>query len=63
MNDLGPNWHPNFGTIYTWYAMDRNGKRLKASELRKCITSMVAKKIAIGAILERFFIESFLYSF
>ena len=26
MNDLGPNWHPNFGTIYTWYAMDRNGK-------------------------------------
>ena len=26
MNDLGPNWHPNFGTIYTWYAMDRNRK-------------------------------------
>lgn len=31
-----------------------NGKRLKISELRKCITSMVAKKIAMGAILERF---------
>ena len=26
MNDLGLKWHPNFGTIYTWYAMDRNGK-------------------------------------
>ncbi|CIV71857.1 Uncharacterised protein [Streptococcus pneumoniae] len=40
-----------------------NGKRLKISELRKCIASMVAKKIAMGAILERFFIDSFLYSF
>ena len=40
-----------------------NGKRLNRIELKKWITSIVAKKIAMGAILERFFIEGFLYSF
>lgn len=40
-----------------------NGKRLKISEFRKCIMSMVVKKIVMGVILECFFIESFFYFF
>lgn len=26
MIELDENWKPSFGTIYTWFAMDRNGK-------------------------------------
>ncbi|EKY3243177.1 hypothetical protein RBA21_000487 [Cronobacter dublinensis] len=26
MGDLTTNWEPGFGTIYTWFAMDKNGK-------------------------------------
>jgi len=26
MNDLSLNWRPNFGTVYTWYAMDKFGR-------------------------------------
>ncbi len=25
MNDLNKDWTPGFGTIYTWFAMDKNG--------------------------------------
>lgn len=25
MNNLDKNWKPEFGTIYTWFAMDKNG--------------------------------------
>ena len=25
MSDLNKNWKPDFGTIYTWFAMDKNG--------------------------------------
>lgn len=25
MNDLNINWKPTFGTVYTWFAMDKNG--------------------------------------
>ena len=46
MNDLGPNWHPNFGTIYTWYAMDRNGK----------ISMMINNILKIGVELNSVFI-------
>ncbi len=26
MSDLNANWTPEFGTIYTWFAMDKNGR-------------------------------------
>lgn len=26
MSVLNENWEPDFGTIYTWFAMDKNGK-------------------------------------
>lgn len=26
MDDLNENWVPGFGTIYTWFAMDKNGR-------------------------------------
>ena len=26
MSDLNENWKPTFGTIYTWFAMDKNGR-------------------------------------
>ncbi len=25
MSDLNEHWEPSFGTIYTWFAMDKNG--------------------------------------
>ena len=26
MNSLNINWEPGFGTIFTWFGMDKNGK-------------------------------------
>ncbi|WP_201510448.1 hypothetical protein [Psychrobacter aquaticus] len=26
MSDLNKDWTPGFGTIYTWFAMDKNGR-------------------------------------
>ena len=40
-----------------------NGNTLNKIELSRWMTIILAKKIATGAMLERLFIESFLYSF
>ncbi|MBS9780971.1 MAG: hypothetical protein KGV56_00580 [Gammaproteobacteria bacterium] len=53
MSDLNENWEPTFGTIYTWFAMDKNG--LIAVMINNCwgdLPKAILKKEAIELLLD-----------
>ncbi len=60
MSDLNESWEPGFGTIYTWFAMDKNG--FIAVMVNYCwgnLPKIILKKCSIEKILDELYDYTF----
>lgn len=67
MNILNINWRPEFGIIFTWFAMDKNGKLAVMinncyGDLPKCLLSIENVEILLDQLNEYIWEESSIYS-
>jgi hypothetical protein len=66
MSILNINWKPEFGTIFTWFAMDKNGKIAVMvnncfGDLPKCLLSIENAELLLDQLNEYMWEESSVY--